>query len=860
MRKAIEYVLDNLKIRMKIEDVDDADVKKKYDYFTSLLAGNNKALSLINDLENLLIEPKPFDYDEVVEQCEKLVSVVYDISEDLNAISNGKYQGIFSATERIGTEIISDLATKKKLDKSSWTIPLENLTNDNHPQVGNKAANLAEISNRAELPTPQGFAITAFACHHFFKQAEIYSMIRDEMKGLDPDDTENLEKACNRIQSIIMDARIPTGLDKSIKREISRLQDRLGDDIRLAFRSSATGEDSEGTSFAGQHSSVLNVSMSNALRAYKEVVASTFNPRAVFYRRKIGYRDVDVLMSVLCLVMVDARASGCLYTIDPNNADVDDIYINANWGLGVSVVDGSMPTDYWRISKEDRSIMMEEIAVKDQMMVMDSEYDLKTVPVPETDAAVPCLSPENIACLVEFGLRLEEHFGWPLDMEWAVDKKGKAYVLQARPLYRAMQESPINALDRDFDDQEHEIVLAGGMTASPGTASGPAYVLESEHNLSNIPQDSILVAPQTSPLYVSAMSRVKGIITDVGSVTGHMASVAREFGIPTLVGTSTGTQAIEPYETITLDASRRIVFKGRVENILKERPRPNLMKSSPAYKTVQKTLKQIVPLKLVDPAAENFTPEGCITLHDIVRFAHEMAMREMFRLGDDIQGRGKYMAVRLKTSLPLNIYFLDLGGGAALEPGKMKVTKRDITSSPFKALLNGMSYKEVKWAGRLRKKVKGLKAAFWEKISGDPDREIDLSTPNYAIISDEYVNFNLRLGHQYVTIDSFCSPRINDNYIKLSFKGGKEDPEQRTRRATLIALILKKMGFRVEHKGDMLMAEMKKYDESRTREKLDIIGRLLGSIRLLDTILNNDSELRWYADEFLRGNYSFKSN
>jgi len=837
---------------MKAEVFEDVNFSKRYQYFKSLLANNNKALSLINTMENIILEHQSFDYDEVFRQCEKLISIVYEIAEDVNALSRGAYEELFATTERIGVSILRELLAKKRLDKSNWTVSLSNLSHEDVGQVGNKAANLAEISNRVNLPTPRGFSITAFACHRFYMEAYLYKMIRREMRDLNVNDGASLERTCFRVQEMIKDAPLPERVSRAIEKELELLTAEFGENIRLAVRSSATGEDSQQSSFAGQHTTVLNVRPPNIIRAYKEVIASTFNPRAVFYRRRKGYRDLDVLMSVLCLMMIGARSSGCMYTINPSDSSGDDIFINANWGLGVSVVDGSMPTDYWQVSRADKRIVAEDIPAKREMQVMGGPYDLAKVPVPLDRQNRPCLSTDEINRLVGYGLRLEAHFGHPLDVEWAVDENGDVFILQARPLHRVTQDDHGAEGSVDGDVEGYEILLEGGMTASPGTAAGPAYILGTEYRLGDIPEGCILIAHQTSPEYVPAMARIRGIITDVGSVTGHMASVAREFGIPTIVGTGGATGTIDPDELITMDASKKIVYKGRVTEILSRKPPANIMRDSPVYKLVRQVLKKIVPLHLVDPNADNFTPAGCRTLHDVVRFSHEMAMREMFRIGEDIEHQqDRYVAMRLKTSLPLRIYILDLGGGVKVDCGYEYITLNEINSIPFKALLRGMSHQDVRWGGQSGSMDRRQTAG-----ESDPER----SGSYYAILSDEYVNFSVTLGDNYVTVDSFCSPRVNDNYIQLSFKGGAADICRRKRRAALVAGILKKLAFKVDQKVDMLVAEMKKYDMQRMEEKLNTIGRMLAAVRYLDVVLADDGQLSWYVDEFLRGNYIFKSN
>ncbi len=836
--------------------IEKAAFKRKYEHFKSLLSKNNSALSLINELEDIYLQHLPFDLEEIMSLCEKLISTVYDISEDINAISGGKYPELFQKTENIGISILREFVYKKKPEKTGWTVALTGLSRDNHHQVGSKAANLGEILNRINLPTPRGFAITAFATHQFLKQTGLDRIISGMVKGLNISDTRNLNQVCAQIQTEIMNTELPGELEKSILHEVTELENEFGTGIRLAVRSSATGEDSE-SSFAGQHSTLLNVSSKNIIHAYQKVVASTFNPRAVFYHRSKGYRDIDVVMSVLCLVMVDSLSSGVLYSVSPTDDSNNDICINANWGLGVSVVDGSMPTDFWQYSRTEQYIVRERIASKKQMLVMDRDQGIKAVPVPDNLQNKPCINASQMKTLADYGLRLEKHFGWPVDMEWTINQQGRVLILQSRPLTRvSLDQSSLQKTSKE-DISRHPLILQGGMTASSGIASGPAYHVKSEHNLAAIPQGAILVAEHTSPGLVSVMSRIAGIITDVGSVTGHMSSVAREFQIPTLVSTGSATTTIPDHELITLDATHKKVYQGAVQTLLKKKKKSvNLMKDSPVFRLVQKNIRKIVPLTLVDPKNDNFSPQGCVTLHDIVRFSHEMAMQDMFSLGQNIT-LGKYRTIKLETRLPISIYILDLGGGLDVEKNRTSATAEEISSVPLQALLKGMTHQEVRWTGPEDITIPGHARVSDSRLDRYYGPKGGSRFSNYAIISGEYLNFNARPGYHFITLDVYCSEHINDNYITFSFKGGAADAGPRIRRAVLISSILKKIGFSVEQKGDMVRAEMKKYDIPKFEEKLDLIGRLLGSVRFLDMVLTDDGDISWYVDEFLRGNYSF---
>lgn len=840
-----------------------AAFQSKYRHFHNLLSGNNQALEIITDLEQLCYGPKPFSLDYIIGRTERLISQVYDIAEDLNALSGGKYPDLFDAVERIGVAILQELVRKRTIEKTSLTLPLQHISSERVMEVGGKAAGLGEVFNRVHLPVPRGFAVTAYACHHFMHSSKLYERADEILKGLDVENTEELVARSRAVQALILDAPLPEDLQSCLMEEVNALAKDFGPDVLLAVRSSATSEDSE-ASFAGQHSTVLGVTKDEIFKAYKEVVASTFNPRAIYYRRSKGYPDEYVIMSVLCVVMVDAKAAGVLYTRDPNDSRRNVAMVNAVWGLGIGAVDGSLATDFYEIEKADKHILQSRVAEKTARIVLGSHGTLQEEPVPEELRNQPCLTPDQLMRLVEYGLILEDHYGAPQDIEWALDKSGRLVILQSRPLNldfltiksdAAPQDQDTAALQRKFPG--NPILIHGGATASRGKASGLAYVLTSDHNLLNIPEGSILIAPQTSPRYVAILGRVRAIVTDVGSVTGHMASVAREFGVPTLVGVGNATSTIPHGEEITVDATNCLVFSGRVESILERKKALNPMKGSPTYKAAHAALKKIAVLNLVDPQSKQFSPQGCQTLHDVIRFAHEMAMQEMFQISDELEVNERF-AVHVKVPLPMKIYAVDLGGGLNIPPNAREARLQDITSVPFQALLRGMLRPDVRWTGAVGMDWKGFATIVAESFLKDPTLDDRMGGPNYAVLSDEYLNFNSRLGYHFALLDTYCGPHVNDNYITFSFKGGAADIGRRSRRALLISKILKRLEFKTEIKGDMVRGQIKKYDSKVIQAKLDMIGRLLGAVRLLDMVLSDEGQIDWYVEEFFKGNYTFQ--
>lgn len=835
-----------------------AAFQKKFSAFQALLTANNQSLDRIADLEALCYGVKPFTLDEVVELSEMLVSSVYDIADALNAMSKGRFEELFDSVERISNAVFRDLVKKKTIETSSLTMGLFALSLDNLEEVGGKAANLGEVKNRVGLPTPKGFSITAYACRTFLDKSGIVEAAKTIMRGLDVEDTQALHERCAELQERIMAAPLPEELQREILAQVDERERFMGEKLRFAVRSSALSEDSE-ASFAGQYTTVLNVFREGVIEAFKTVVASSYTPRAVYYRRSKGWTDDAAAMSVFVLAMVDAAAGGVMYTRDPNNPARDFVVINAVPGLGAAVVDGTELVDHFEVSRKDCVKDVVSVAQKYTKLVLSPGQGIVQEVIAPEDRDKPSLTDDQICALAEYGLKLEAHYGRALDVEWAVDKQGKPIILQARPL--ALETGPTDqaALSREALAEQHPdfpILMYGGQTASRGKAHGPAYILTSDHNLLNIPDGVILIAPQTSPRFVAILGRTRAIVAETGGVTGHMAAVAREFGVPVITGLAHATRLIPPAEEITVDATNTVVFKGVVEAIL-ERVKPvNPMKGSPVYKTAHTALKKIAGLNLIDPNKENFTPAGCLTLHDVIRFAHEMSMREMFSLTEDV-AVGESFAVEVRLYLPMRVLAVDLGGG--LKPGfaAKYATIEDIDSIPLLSLVQGMKDDGVQWAGPVAVSWSGFASILAEGLINDQSQDERMGGPNYAAVSKNYLNFNSRLGYHFAVVDAYIGDAVNDNYITFSFKGGAADIGRRSRRAVLIAAILKKLGFSTELKNDLVKGVVKKYERPAMEKKMRKIGNLLGAVRLLDMVLSDDQAVGWYVDQFMKGNYTF---
>ena len=363
---AVFKVLDFFRKRLLAEcsGAGNSVFHRKYASFKRLLLSNNRALEVIADLESTIYQDQPFTYMFAVSQTESLVVEVNSIARDLNELSGNKYAELPFAAQRISEKIFSELLHKRHFEDTSFVLPMAMISLENASEVGGKAANLGEVYNRAHLPVPLGFAITAYGYQLFLDYNELTELIQKKLRDLDINDTDALMTVSQELQNRIVDADLPADLEASILQAARDLKAHLSHDVKLSVRSSATSEDSE-ASFAGQHATVLNVSEANLIDAYKEVVASTFSPRAIYYRRRRGYRDQDVNMSVACIAMIHAKVSGVMYTVDPNDSRHAVIMISAVWGLAADAVEGLVASDFYQVHKKTLALETSEIALKE---------------------------------------------------------------------------------------------------------------------------------------------------------------------------------------------------------------------------------------------------------------------------------------------------------------------------------------------------------------------------------------------------------------------------------------------------------------------------------------------------------------
>ncbi len=445
------------------------------------------------------------------------------------------------------------------MDSVVW---LEEVGKEDLSVVGGKGASLGEMINIG-VPVPGGFAVTAQAFRDFINKAGIAGKLFDAL-NVDVNQESQLLKAEETAKRLIMDAKVPVDLERAIKSRYVELCEREGEEVFVAVRSSATAEDLPDASFAGQQETYLNVrGADDVFNSVRKCWASLYGARAIFYRVEQGFEHEKVNLSAIVQKMVDSEKSGVMFSSQPSTGE-PLVVIEAAWGLGESVVSGSVSPDNYVVDRAKKSVLSKLIAAKEIMIIRDPKTQKTvTVKVPPKKREAIVLNDTELSELARYAEILEEHYGMPQDIEWGVEKN-KIYILQSRPITTINNGPKTDAKAAASGSRGSGKILVSGLGASPGSATGIVKVISTGKELDKIKQGDIMVTKMTMPDMVPGMRRAGAIVTDEGGMACHAAIVSRELGCPAVVGTKKATEVLKDGMEITVDGSKGMVYEGRV--------------------------------------------------------------------------------------------------------------------------------------------------------------------------------------------------------------------------------------------------------------------------------------------------------
>ena len=448
--------------------------------------------------------------------------------------------------------------------------------------VGGKNASLGEMIqhlSKAGVRVPNGFATTAEAYREFLSHEGLADKINAQLDGLDTDDVEALTKTGKAIREAVMQAPFPADLEGQIREFYEALQAEGGGEITVAVRSSATAEDLPDASFAGQQETFLNiVGIDNVMAAIKEVFASLFNDRAIAYRVHHGFEHAQVALSagIQRMVRSDIGASGVMFTMDTESGFRDAVFVTASYGLGEAVVQGAVNPDEFYVYKkalaENRpAVLRRNLGEKAKKMVYTQDKSVgKTVEFTEVDSAERirfCLSDEEVLELARHAVIIEQHYGRPMDIEWGRDGiDGKLYILQARP--ETVQSRASASTLRRYKLKQKGKVLTTGRAIGQKIGAGAVRNLNSIEEMTRVQNGDVLVTDMTDPDWEPIMKRASAIVTNRGGRTCHAAIIARELGIPAVVGCGDATELLKDGAEVTVSCAEGDtgnIYEGHVD-------------------------------------------------------------------------------------------------------------------------------------------------------------------------------------------------------------------------------------------------------------------------------------------------------
>jgi pyruvate,water dikinase len=735
-------------------------------------------------------------------------------------------------------------------------IPLSMVKKELVDKVGNKMANLGDMQNRCGQLVPAGFAATACAYNYFLEYNGLPARIKDAMGDLDPENSRQLMEAEKTIKKLFLEADVPPEIENAISLESEKIEKQRGRALYWAVRSSAIGEDLAESSFAGQFNTILNVPTDQLLQSYKAVASSKYNANVMVYQRMRNIRDDDVTMSIGFMEMIDPVCSGVLYTFNPVYPNSNEMVINAVWGVGELLVEGIVSADVYVLNREQGfPLVREEIAEKAACLARLKGGGLQQQVMSAEKSCSCCLNRDQLGRLAKMAMQVERHFHGPQDIEWCFDQQDRLYLLQARPLRickRAKRTSPRPALDATMITSEAQPI-------SPGIGWGKVLKAKSVHDLSGISEDTVLVLKHSSPRFIGAFHKVAAVVVEKGNWTDHMASVIREFGLPCLVRVAGVFDVLRDGQPVTVDADDGVIYAGIVQELKREiplLPEKNVdIPITESHLLLEKMAEYIFPLHLTDPRQSDFAPESCRTWHDLLRYCHEMALNEMFRLKDKSPLHSVKNVFRIETDLPFTLYVLDIIGNPIRETQHAVIQSEDVISLPFRKLWEGLTEPAVNWKGPERA------TSSREVISTMPrapafTAALPANSNSYAVVGPEYLNLSLSMGYHYIVLDCYLSDDAYNNYISLSFKGGAAEARKRSLRVAFVAQVLQHMDFTVMSTGDFLKARLKAESAQELGHKLVTIGHIFGVTRLLDLAMEDESMVEKCVARFEAHDYS----
>ncbi len=869
------------------------ELKSRYHAFRIFLENNGRALELIVAVDGLLNRGEETD---ICASTEELLSVTGELVDGLNLLSGDAHSGLYALHGQMAADVLGHLASlSAHPNLQAFCLALDDLEPHSQLQAGTKASNLARL-RRLALPVPNGFVCTTRACRRFIAGGQLAADIGRILHQVEFRQKE-IPEAARQIREMILATPMPQEISLALSEAYLHLESTerrehgSSGSLAISVRSSGVSEDGVEHSFAGQYTSVLNVIGIDALfDAYREVIASGFSDRALSYRLNAGLSLADFDFAVLCQVMVEASCAGVLFTLDPSQPESGHMLISAVPGLGTMAVDGTAAADLYRPPRIEKSQDLQvgssaeylmqgaEISHKTHREAPAAAGGLELIPFPAGEADLPLLSVKILEDLVGFGEMIESLEGMGQDVEWAYSKEHGIAILQSRPLILAASKG------RRLHVPATAVPLVCGTCAAHGKSVGRVRIVHSAAELTQFDKTlaedisqapCVLVLPQSIVDAARFLQACAGLVVEIGNPTDHLSCIAREYGVPMITGAQTALSCLSDGQWVIVDADqgmileapesiRAAVTQAHVEQagrMAQDSPSPPGVRHTVVPPERQKLRKMIVPLNLTDAYGPTFSRMECQSIHDIVRYTHEMAVLAMFDAGDIIMEEAGGLLRPLDIGVPFSFLVIDVGGGTrTIEKTSLRqrlalqnpLSRKDVLSLPLIALCEGLTTPGLNWHSG--PDANALPEIMSRTMFADRGPR-PAGSFNYALAARDYLNLNARVEFHFAMLDTVCGKDSHANYIRFRFKGGGAGLARGHRRAIFLRHVFERNGFYTTVAGDLITASLTGATKEVVYERLIMVGRLLGFSRFLDGVMTNDETPLLLARSFLAGRF-----
>jgi pyruvate,water dikinase len=780
---------------------------------------NTKMLELMAEMERALGGEYIFDRAFLESSVRDLSGLTYQVVYSLNAMSHNAYVDLYDRFQSIKGTLEDILHGGLGPFAASLALPFSSLGWEMEPLAGVLGVCLSAARDQLDILAPDGFVITVTGCRGFFEA----NGLGEKLKACGPSEVDRLFR----------EAAIPTELYEAVDRELKALLSRRGDSIRLTVRACAAG------GYGATQPEIAGL----ANVAPKDVHAACKSALAEYAAKAAAGEIVEGTLAVLTVHE----------TIAAHVAGVAEVQARPGFPMGLFHIAAAPVGD----PEKAEHFLLRRAYPFD---LVESEVLPKAVDKPLYPGVKPLsrgpsclyrgsalLGPRFLHAIAQCSVAFERALGYPQDLYWVRGDSDRPVIVDVRPAKLLVEESPEEA-GADEGPSSFEILASGGETVQTGVSAG-RVVHATDDNIENFPYGAVAVSHLAAPRFSPVLRRASALVTEVGTSVGHLATIARELRIPAIFGVKGALEKLPEGLEVTVDAGERKVLKGIAEPLLASQPHDaELHVGDPEYITLRRLLRWIMPLQLVNADASDFSSENCRTYHDIIHFAHERSVEELLHIQDAGRGLASLYARKLELDAPIELYILDLGGGARTA-GDGAIPLEDVTSEPFLPFARGLTLKSAWSDGPVAISIKDIFSSI-DRTFGTTPGQNEFAGRSHAIIAKNYMNVGLRLGYHFTVVDSYLGSNLNQNYIYFRFVGGFADERRRRRRVEFIRSILEEMHFKVTLTGDLAVAKLKIVEKEEMVEMLTRLGELTGFTRQLDVSMTSEEAIERFTKLF----------